>query len=240
MRTMICAALTGAALLAAPSAQATTLLINNADFEADQYAEGGYTPGKATGWRDLGWYEGTANQTAAQFANHAAQGTTAYVSRIGFSASQSVKQTIADYVIAANTRYTLSVDVGNRADIAGFGGYGFGLMAGDTQLGNLFANLWGTTNPLTGATIGEGTFQRLTLVFETGAAGAEIGELLTVVFGGGPNSGYGADYDNFHLDATPIGVSAVPEPATWAMMIIGFGAVGTMVRGSRRRTLSLA
>jgi hypothetical protein len=30
--------------------------------------------------------------------------------------------------------------------------------------------------------------------------------------------------------------SAVPEPATWAMMIIGFGAVGTMVRGSRRRT----
>jgi hypothetical protein len=29
--------------------------------------------------------------------------------------------------------------------------------------------------------------------------------------------------------------SAVPEPATWAMMIAGFGAVGTMVRGSRRR-----
>ena len=32
--------------------------------------------------------------------------------------------------------------------------------------------------------------------------------------------------------------SAVPEPATWAMMIIGFGAVGTMVRGSRRRTMA--
>lgn len=30
--------------------------------------------------------------------------------------------------------------------------------------------------------------------------------------------------------------SIVPEPATWAMMIIGFGAVGSMVRGSRRRT----
>ena len=29
--------------------------------------------------------------------------------------------------------------------------------------------------------------------------------------------------------------SAVPEPATWAMMIIGFGAVGTMARASRRR-----
>jgi PEP-CTERM motif len=28
---------------------------------------------------------------------------------------------------------------------------------------------------------------------------------------------------------------AVPEPATWAMMIVGFGAVGSMVRASRRR-----
>ncbi len=30
--------------------------------------------------------------------------------------------------------------------------------------------------------------------------------------------------------------AAVPEPATWAMMIIGFGAVGSMVRTSRRRS----
>ncbi|WP_312163263.1 THxN family PEP-CTERM protein [Phenylobacterium sp.] len=29
--------------------------------------------------------------------------------------------------------------------------------------------------------------------------------------------------------------SAVPEPGTWAMMIIGFGSVGTMVRSARRR-----
>lgn len=29
--------------------------------------------------------------------------------------------------------------------------------------------------------------------------------------------------------------SAVPEPSTWAMMIVGFGAVGSMVRTSRRR-----
>ena len=32
-------------------------------------------------------------------------------------------------------------------------------------------------------------------------------------------------------------ISAVPEPATWAMMIIGCGAVGSMVRTSRRRNV---
>lgn len=29
---------------------------------------------------------------------------------------------------------------------------------------------------------------------------------------------------------------AIPEPATWAMMILGFGAVGAMLRAKRRRT----
>ena len=32
--------------------------------------------------------------------------------------------------------------------------------------------------------------------------------------------------------------SAVPEPSTWAMMIVGFGAVGTMVRSRRRNALA--
>ena len=34
--------------------------------------------------------------------------------------------------------------------------------------------------------------------------------------------------------------SAVPEPATWAMMILGFGAAGAAVRNSRRRQAALA
>jgi len=34
--------------------------------------------------------------------------------------------------------------------------------------------------------------------------------------------------------------SAVPEPSIWAMSIIGFGAVGTMLRTRRRRTASIA
>ena len=35
-------------------------------------------------------------------------------------------------------------------------------------------------------------------------------------------------------------VSAVPEPATWAMMITGFGLVGAMVRRARKGVLATA
>jgi hypothetical protein len=46
-------------------------------------------------------------------------------------------------------------------------------------------------------------------------------------------------FDQLILDSITISPasisSAVPEPATWAMMIIGFGTVGSLMRQSRRR-----
>jgi hypothetical protein len=48
---------------------------------------------------------------------------------------------------------------------------------------------------------------------------------------GGDDESWG--FDNFHLAANGAGV---PEPATWAMMIGGFGLAGAMLR--RRRTLA--
>jgi hypothetical protein len=45
-------------------------------------------------------------------------------------------------------------------------------------------------------------------------------------------------FDNLTV-SEPV-TSAVPEPATWAMMIIGFGAVGSVVRRRRQATTALA
>ena len=49
-----------------------------------------------------------------------------------------------------------------------------------------------------------------------------------------------AGFDQLVLDNITINAvsSAVPEPTTWAMMIIGFGVVGAMAR--RRQALAFA
>lgn len=48
-------------------------------------------------------------------------------------------------------------------------------------------------------------------------------------------SAYHPDGEQFSYDFKVTYVSAVPEPAAWALMIVGFGAVGSLVRASRRR-----
>ncbi len=55
------------------------------------------------------------------------------------------------------------------------------------------------------------------------------------------NTNYGGHGQaNFGLNEDGVGItnlvqSAVPEPATWAMMLVGFGGAGAIIRSSRRR-----
>ena len=58
-----------------------------------------------------------------------------------------------------------------------------------------------------------------------GIAGQSI-RTASLTFGAG---GIG-DVRQIRLDAVPLVTSAVPEPATWGMMLIGFGAVGHAMR----------
>jgi hypothetical protein len=46
---------------------------------------------------------------------------------------------------------------------------------------------------------------------------------------------FSSTYPAFEFDNFAAAVSAVPEPATWAMMIFGFGFVGFMARNARQK-----
>jgi hypothetical protein len=57
---------------------------------------------------------------------------------------------------------------------------------------------------------------------------------------GGVTSDDGLAVDDFKLTASLAQTSAVPEPATWAMMIAGFGMAGAALRRKRTMTVSVA
>lgn len=58
------------------------------------------------------------------------------------------------------------------------------------------------------------------------------------IIGGGEfavTTGVGETYAGFSLDQVTVAVLGVPEPATWAMMLVGFGGLGVALRCVRRR-----
>ncbi|SNS18368.1 PEP-CTERM protein-sorting domain-containing protein [Sphingomonas laterariae] len=57
---------------------------------------------------------------------------------------------------------------------------------------------------------------------------------LKLIFRADPD-GPGSDNIGLILDNVSLDISPVPEPASWAMMIAGFGLVGGAMRNSRRR-----
>ena len=65
----------------------------------------------------------------------------------------------------------------------------------------------------------------------TGAHISNFGDGFFDTFGGSSNTGY---LDNFSIDTVPGGV---PEPASWALMLIGFGGLGATLRARRGRAV---
>jgi hypothetical protein len=72
-----------------------------------------------------------------------------------------------------------------------------------------------------------------------GAFGGDqsVGRRMTYTFGGKTVTSvvFASAQNSFEFDNIAT-ISAVPEPATWAMMIMGFGLAGSAVRSSRRKT----
>lgn len=248
MRHLFIGAIAAASLLScAGSASAAVVAIQNADFSQGRaQSDGEFSPGHVagpTGWGASGGSStGHWNPTAAQFSDEAAHGGVGWAHNSGGLTTGTspgmMAQTVQGHTILANTRYTLTMDVGRRGDIPGAWEYQLGLMSGAFNTGTaaIFASLIGSADA-SGAEIPAGVFRTVSFAFETGANDPFIGQQLSILMLG--RGVTGAAFDNVILDASPLSVSAVPEPATWAMMITGFGLAGSMIR-TRRRSLALA
>jgi len=114
--------------------------------------------------------------------------------------------------VVAGVTYTLNADIGFRKDIPDNG-----LIA--LQVGETTDDFYGTGTPSQLS----GNWVDYTAKY-TGTA-ADAGQQLYVVLFSG-NSGQ-ADFDDVSV--------SVPEPATWAMMLLGVGMIGAGLRMARRK-----
>src|SRR4029077_16418080 len=105
---------------------------------------------------------------------------------------------------------------------------GFGQFAGDLLVGNFS----GINLGISVFDLMNGTFEG-TIPINPGSGNTSFLWALSVgngVLGGDPNTLYFTDGLNSERDGLFGAISAVPEPATWAMMLIGFAGLGFAFR----------
>jgi hypothetical protein len=69
-----------------------------------------------------------------------------------------------------------------------------------------------------------------------------LGERITFNFNGAPVSKvvFSSTQNSFEFDRVGAVAAGVPEPGAWALMLVGFGALGAALRRSRSATVSAA
>ncbi len=132
-----------------------------------------------------------------------------------------------DIFLSTNNRFDTVLLDGFAPAIQAAGGFFFG------------SDLAGFTTPATSITIiatdqdGSVTETALNPTVSTFRGFISNGSLTSLSFLIGDEEGVWPSLDNLHLGTA----AAIPEPATWGMMIAGFGLVGLAMR---RRTLRVA
>lgn len=225
------------ALLCSGAAQATTIYSNDFDTE-----NGGLTETNYSGFAGISVTEGSVDlvHTGDGYGLSCAgasggcvdlQGSTGEVSRLD----------IASFSFAANTLYTFSFDLSGDQRSAGEDYWFVGVEYDSSNTYNYFrlggafgdADFFqgdGTNGSSTGGVLAPSAgFQRYSIGFSLQNAGA-----AKFFIGSSTAGNAGPLLDNLLVESTS---AVVPEPATWAMMIAGFGLVGGVMR---RRTLAAA
>lgn len=157
-----------------------------------------------------------------------------------------------DWILATFSRPVSDIRVFPNIDhvTSGFDGYQYDIFGSNN------ATTW---TPLFDVLTVTGSSPRFTIGSFTGTAPALVNNVLTP--GAGPNGtvGYIADFDfgaaykfyafgssdvavdsgNKDQELSGVADMTVPEPATWVMFLVGFGALGLMMRW-RRKTFALS
>ena len=250
---ILSATVAAAALAALPAAAAGPNLVTNGDFETTSYAgnfefdsNAGASAGKLDGWQSTGGYNilyhaNTANTAAGNAAGQYAGTGKEYLNAstpapnspinggnfVALDGDQSfasaITQTIGGLVVGQV--YTLSFDWGASQIASRTGGpitemikVAFGTDTYNTNTINTPAATFSGWNSASTNFTAKSTSQLLSFLSQGTPAGQPAVALL----------------DNVKLTA------AVPEPASWAMMIGGFGMVGGALRRSRRTQVAFA
>ncbi|MDP1598097.1 MAG: DUF642 domain-containing protein [Phenylobacterium sp.] len=212
-----------AALSTAGAASAATELVVNGGFKGDTRTGfttvSAVTPAQIAGWTVLTNYVDWSNG-----AWQSSDGDGYSLDLIGGFGRGAIAQTIATQ---AGRTYNLTFDISGNPDMYRDAGRLITVSAGGAEIGEAqyVLSSANTRNNMVWSS------RSMSFV----ATGAFTQIVFTGTSDNPANCCWGAALDNVSV------MAAVPEPATWAMMIIGFGVAGSMVRTARRRdALSLA
>ena len=139
----------------------------------------------------------------------------------------SFSQVLGPTAIAGDA-YHLDVYVGARGEGYTLGDYTIELLAGATVLASV-------TDPVTPLA---GTFDLTGLTYLAKPGDGALGALTIVLSGG--TSARGTAYGQVAFDDVTLTYNAIPEPSTWAMMALGFAALGFAGYRRAKATVALA
>ena len=222
MKTVLKSLLVGASFLAIAGSASAANLIANGGFNngasvaapGGGFATLGTGSGAISGWDIVGgnidWIEGYWQSSDGD----------GFSVDLNGSGPGAIAQTINT---VAGQSYTLTFDMSGNPD-AFLGETRIAIIgAGGTTIGSATYTLTGANNKANMLWQSE--------IFNFTATGATT-EIRFTSGNGGDNCCYGGAIDNVAVGA------GVPEPATWGMMIAGFGGIGALAR--RRRAAALA
>jgi len=139
---------------------------------------------------------------------------------------------VADFLSLPTGSY---VTVGFTDEVI-FDGVGNDIFIGEVGVAGETANVFVSSDNTTFFFLGVANDATVT-AFDLAAIGF-VGNVTAVKILGLDNFGGSAGFDVAFVQGLPGSIDAIPEPGAWALMILGFGLVGTMARRVRRPRLA--